>query len=50
MARPKPDFPDGGTAVVEAFLAGLTPATRSEVEALRRIILGVDPTIGEGIK
>ena len=50
MARAQPDFPDGGTAAVEAFLAGLTPATRSEVEALRRIILGVDPTIGEGIK
>ncbi len=50
MARAQPDFPDGGSAAVEAFLAGLTPATRDEVEALRRIILGVDPTIGEGIK
>ncbi len=50
MARSKSDFPDGGTAAVEVFLAGLTPATRSEVEALRRIILGADPSIGEGIK
>jgi len=50
MARSKSARTDGGTAAVEAFLTGLDPTTRSEVEALRRIILGVDPAIAEGIK
>lgn len=50
MARSKSVRTDRGTAAVEAFLVGLAPATRSEVEALRRIILGADPAIAEGIK
>lgn len=50
MARSKSARTDGDTVAVEAFLAGLAPATRSEVEALRRIILGTDPAIAEGIK
>ncbi|MCE1204031.1 MAG: DUF1801 domain-containing protein [Holophagaceae bacterium] len=50
MTPPNPSQSGPGTAAVEAFLAGLNPTTRSEVEALRRIILGVDPAIAEGIK
>jgi len=45
-----PSCSGGGRAAVEAFLTGLDPTTHSEVEALRRIILGVDPAIAEGIK
>lgn len=50
MARSKPARVEEDSAAVEAFLAGLAPTCRSEVEALRRIILGADPAIGEGIK
>ncbi|MBK7295031.1 MAG: DUF1801 domain-containing protein [Holophagaceae bacterium] len=50
MARSKPTRDEEDSAAVEAFLAGLAPTNRSEVEALRRIILGADPAIGEGIK
>jgi hypothetical protein len=50
MARSNPSRVEEDTAAVEAFLAGLAPTPRSEVEALRRIILGADPAIGEGIK
>lgn len=50
MAPAKPTRPEDDTAAVESFLAGLPPATRSEAGALRRIILGADPAIGEGIK
>ncbi|MBK8790364.1 MAG: DUF1801 domain-containing protein [Holophagaceae bacterium] len=50
MARSKPTRVEEDSAAVEAFLAGLAPTCRSEVEALRRIILGADPAIGEGIK
>ena len=50
MARSKPTRVEEDSAAVEAFLAGLAPTCQSEVEALRRIILGADPAIGEGIK
>ena len=50
MAPAKPTRPEDDTAAVESFLAGLPPATRSEAGALRRIILGADPAIREGIK
>jgi len=50
MSRSKAPRGEDGAAAVEAFLVGLAPTTRSEVEALRRIILGADPAIGEGIK
>ncbi len=50
MARSKPARVEEDSAAVEAFLAGLAPTCRSEVEALRRIILGADAAIGEGIK
>ena len=50
MARSKPAHSEDDGAAVEAFLAGLAPESRTEVEALRRIILGVAPTIREGIK
>ena len=50
MARSKPTRVEEDSAAVEAFLAGLAPTNRSEVETLRRIILGADPAIGEGIK
>lgn len=50
MARSKPTRIEADSAAVEAFLAGLAPTSRSEVEALRRIILSADPAIGEGIK
>jgi hypothetical protein len=35
---------------VEAFLAALDHPRKPEIQALRRIILGADPAIGEGIK
>jgi len=50
MARSKPTHPEDDTVAVESFLAGLAPATRSEAGALRRMILGADPAIREGIK
>lgn len=37
-------------AAVDAFIAALDHPLKAELEALRRIILGVHPDIGEGIK
>lgn len=42
--------PKNTAATVETFLAALQHPLKPEIEALRRIILGCDPTIGEGIK
>jgi len=38
------------THPVEAFLAALEHPLKREVVALRRILLGIDPAIGEAIK
>lgn len=38
------------TAAVDAFMAGLEHPFKREIEALRRIILGADARIAEGIK
>jgi len=43
-------MPESGTAAVDAFVDALAAPRRDEVEALRWIVLGVDPEIGEGIK
>jgi hypothetical protein len=43
---PGPSAPED----VEAFLASLDHPHEQEILALRRIILGADPRIGEGIK
>jgi hypothetical protein len=42
--------PERGTQEVESFLAALDHARKQEIIALRRVILGADPHIGEGIK
>jgi hypothetical protein len=41
---------ESSTSEVEAFLAALDHPRKAEILALRRIILGADPRIGEGIK
>jgi hypothetical protein len=38
------------TAAVDEFMAGLDHPFKNEIEAIRRLILGVDPSIAEGIK
>lgn len=38
------------TAAVDAFMAALEHPQHAGIEAIRRIILGVDPRIAEGIK
>jgi uncharacterized protein YdhG (YjbR/CyaY superfamily) len=40
----------GGDAAVAAYLRALEHPLKQEIEAVRRIILGVSPTIQEGIK
>ena len=52
-AAPKParkPGPGDSTAAVDAFMAGLEHPCKSEIEALRKIIRGADPTIAEGVK
>ena len=38
------------TAAVVSFLAGLEHPFKAEVQALRELILGIDPSVAEGIK
>jgi hypothetical protein len=38
------------TAAVDAFMLGLEHPLKAEIELLRKIVLGVDPQISEGIK
>lgn len=45
MAKSSPKPAD-----VEAFLAALDHPFKAEILALRRVVLAVDPAIGEGIK
>jgi hypothetical protein len=40
----------GGTAEVDAFLKAITDARKPLLQALRRLIVGADPRIVEGIK
>jgi hypothetical protein len=44
--KPKPDT----TPAVDAFMATLEHPHKAEVEALRRLILGVDASVAEGVK
>jgi hypothetical protein len=44
--KPKPD----STQAVDEFMSTLDHPFKREIQALREIILGVDPTIAEGIK
>lgn len=46
----KKPSPGDGTAEVEAFLGSLDHPLKPEIQAVRRIILGADPGIAEGIK
>lgn len=41
---------DDSSAAVDAFMASLEHPYKPEIEALRRVILGADPAIHEGIK
>lgn len=41
---------ESSTSEVETFLAALDHPRKAEILALRQIILGADPRIGEGIK
>ena len=38
------------TPAVDAFMAALAHPMKREVEAIRRLVLAVDPTIAEGVK
>ena len=38
------------TAAIEAFMATLEHPCKAEIQALRKLILGVDPSVAEGIK
>jgi hypothetical protein len=38
------------TAAVDAFLSDLEHPRKAEIQALRELILGIDPSVAEGIK
>lgn len=42
--------PTDSSAAVDAFMSSLEYSYKSEIEAIRRIICGVDPSIVEGVK
>lgn len=42
--------PSDTTQAVDDFMAGLEHPLKSEIETLRRLILGIDPSVAEGIK
>lgn len=48
--RKKPPTPDAGRAEVDACMATLEHLLKTELAALRLLILAADPTIAEGIK
>ena len=51
--RPRPAPPRTGadtTRAVDEFMSTLDHPMKREVEAIRRVVLGVDPTIAEGVK
>ncbi len=51
MKRKKsPPSAAAGTAEVDAFMAQLEHPLKAQIEAVRRIVLGVSPEIGEAIK
>lgn len=53
MAKRTPSKPDDGSQVdpaVVAFLRDLEHPLKQEIEAVRQLILGADPSIREGIK
>ena len=52
-SKPKPPLhatPADTTRAVDDFMASLDHPCKGEIEALRRLVLGVDPAIAEGIK
>jgi hypothetical protein len=52
-SKPKPAphaTPQDSTKAVDAFMARLDHACKAEIQELRRVILGADPAIAEGIK
>lgn len=48
--RPKHQTPADTSKAVSAFMLALDHPFKKEIEVLRRIILGADPSIAEGIK
>lgn len=50
MKTKKPPSTSAGTAEVEAFMAQLEHPLKAQIEAVRRIVCGVSPEIGEAIK
>ncbi len=46
----KHQLPADSTAAVDKFMAELVHPFKNEVEGIRRLMLGVDPSIAEGIK
>ncbi|MBX3726938.1 MAG: DUF1801 domain-containing protein [Xanthomonadales bacterium] len=50
MPRPGKTLPEDGRVAVEAFLATLDAPRRATVQAVRRLVLALDPAIGESIK
>lgn len=52
VAKPKPAYstPADSSAAVDAFMAELVHPHKPEIEALRRLMLEVDPSVQEGVK
>lgn len=42
--------PADSTAAVDAFMAALVHPHKAEIEALRKLMLSVDPSVREGVK
>lgn len=49
-SRPVHSTPADSTSAVDAFMASLAHPHKAEIEALRKLMLGVDPSVREGIK
>lgn len=48
--KPPPAAPAGGSARVDAFMRKLKHPLKADIEAIRAVVLGVSPAIGEEIK
>lgn len=49
LSRTHPEASDS-TAAVDALMAKLEHPMKAEIQALRELVLGVDPSIAEGVK
>ena len=49
-SKPVHSSPSDSTRAVDTFMAALVHPFKNEIEQVRALILGVDPTIAEGIK